>query len=107
MKKHNKSVDLLEQLGRAKAEVRRIEGLIDALVANENDDPNLLLDAVIKVLKLKDDKELSQALDVHALVFTKIRHKEMGIPVPMMKRMQVLTGLHSQELKSLMTATPN
>lgn len=96
-------MDLLEQLARAKAEVRRIENLINANAVNKTDDPNVLLNAVIKVLALKDDTDLSHALNVHALVFSKIRHREMGISVPMMKRIHMLTGLHAQELKDLMS----
>lgn len=105
MRPHHKSTDLMEQLVRAKAEVRRIENLINASAANKDDDPNVLLDAVIKVLELKDDIDLSHALNVHALVFNKIRNREMGISVPMMKRIHMLTGLHAQELKNLMGTT--
>ncbi len=102
MRTHHSATDLLAQLGRAKAEVQRIENLINATTSKKLNDPNVLLDAVIRVLELQDDAELSHALGVHTLIFSKIRHREMGISVPLMKRIHMLTGLHAEELKALL-----
>jgi hypothetical protein len=65
-------------------------------------DPNLLLDALIGKLHLKNDRALSLALGVAPPVLSKIRHRKLTVGASLMIRMHEITGLTIAELRSLM-----
>jgi len=65
-------------------------------------DPNPLLDALIKKLKLKNDAALARELDVTAPVISKIRHRTLRVGATMLVRMHEASELTVQELRNLM-----
>lgn len=65
-------------------------------------DPNALLDALIKKMKLKNDAALSRALDVHPPVISKIRHLTLPVGATMLIKMHELSDYSVRELRDLM-----
>lgn len=66
-------------------------------------DPDSLLNALIEVLKLKNDAALARALHVMPPVISKIRHRKLAVGPSLLVRMHELTGLHVRDLRGLMT----
>ncbi len=72
------------------------------LTAPESYDPNHLLDALIRKLRLKNDAELCAALQTAPPVLSKIRHGRLAIGAPLLIRMQDATNLDLKQLRFLM-----
>lgn len=64
--------------------------------------PNNLLDALIKQLKLKNDAALSRKLEIAPPVFSKIRHWRLPVGASMLIRMHEVSGISIRELRELM-----
>jgi hypothetical protein len=67
-----------------------------------NYDPNFLLDALIRNLNLKNDSELSDALEVPPPVIFKIRYRRLPVGASLLVRMHEVTTLSIRELRDLM-----
>ncbi|WP_036164841.1 hypothetical protein [Massilia sp. 9096] len=65
-------------------------------------DPNRVLDAVIKKLKLKNDAALSRVLEVAPPVISKIRHNTLPIGATILLRMHEVSHFSIRELRALM-----
>ena len=65
-------------------------------------DPNRVLDAIIHKLKLKNDADLSRALEVAPPVISKIRHNVLPIGATILLRMHEVSDFSIRELRSLM-----
>jgi hypothetical protein len=65
-------------------------------------DPNLLLDALIAKLNLKDDGELSDALEVLPPVISKIRHRRIPVGASLLIRMHEVSEMSTRTLRELM-----
>jgi plasmid maintenance system antidote protein VapI len=75
----------------------------EAQLMNQPDyDPNLLLDALIKKLSLKNDAALSRILEVAPPVISKIRHKRLPVGASLMIRMHEVSDITIRELRSMM-----
>lgn len=68
----------------------------------DNGDPNNLLDAIMSILKLKNDLALARKMGVAAPVISKIRHGRLNISAPMLICMHEETGMPVRELRALM-----
>jgi antitoxin HigA-1 len=67
---------------------------------NMREDANLLLDKVIETLALRNDADLSRALEVAPPLISKLRHRRLPVGPTMLIRMHEETGLSIRELKS-------
>jgi hypothetical protein len=65
-------------------------------------DPNHLIDALIKQLKLKNDAALCRALEVEPPIISKIRHRRLPVGGSMLIRMHEATGMSIRELRDLL-----
>ncbi|HEY0061474.1 MAG TPA: hypothetical protein VGC21_05095 [Telluria sp.] len=73
--------------------------------AELTDDPNKVLDAVMKKLNLKSDASLARVLAVIPPVISKIRHRTLPIGATILLRMHEENELSIRDLKSLMGVT--
>jgi hypothetical protein len=64
--------------------------------------PNKVLDAVMNKLGLKNDAQLSRALEVAPPVISKIRHYTLPIGATILLRMHEVSDISIRELRSLM-----
>lgn len=69
-------------------------------------DPNILLDALIEKLKLKNDAALARELEVAPPVISKIRHRTLRVGATMLIRMHQASELTISELRNLMGEKP-
>jgi len=69
---------------------------------NASYDPNRVLDAIIKKLKLKNDAALSRVLEVAPPVISKIRHNTLPIGATILLRMHEVSNFSIRELRALM-----
>jgi hypothetical protein len=76
--------------------------LLDLNEEELNYDPDTLLDAIIKQLRLKNDAALSRALEVAPPVISKIRHRKLPIGASLLIRMHEVTELSIKDLRGLM-----
>src|SRR5579872_4329029 len=65
-------------------------------------DPNILLDALIEKLKLKNDAALSRVLEVAPPVISKLRHGALPIGPTMLIRMHEVSDLNIRDMRALM-----
>lgn len=65
-------------------------------------DPNLLLDALIEKLQLKNDAALSRILEVAPPVISKLRHRALPIGPTMLIRMHEVSDMGIREMRALM-----
>jgi len=65
-------------------------------------DPNILLDALIEKLKLKNDAALSRALEVAPPVISKLRHGALPIGPTMLIRMHEVSDMNIRDMRALM-----
>lgn len=65
-------------------------------------DPNILLDALIERLNLKNDAALSRLLDVAPPVISKLRHGALPIGPTMLIRMHEVSEIGIREMRALM-----
>jgi hypothetical protein len=65
-------------------------------------DPNRVLDAIIKKLRLKNDAALSRVLEVAPPVISKIRHNTLPIGATILLRMHEVSDFSIRELRTLM-----
>ena len=65
-------------------------------------DPNMLLAALIKRMRLKNDAALSRALEVAPPVISKIRHRRLPIGASLLIRMHEVCELSISDLRILM-----
>ena len=65
-------------------------------------DPNLVLDAIISKLRLKNDAALSRVLEVAPPVISKIRHNTLPIGATLLLRMHEESEFSIRELRELM-----
>lgn len=65
-------------------------------------DPNRLLDALIELLKLKNDAALCRVLEVSRPVISKIRHGRVPIGAALLIRMHEVSDLSISDLRYLM-----
>jgi hypothetical protein len=65
-------------------------------------DPNILLDALIEKLKLKNDAALSRLLEVAPPVISKLRHGALPIGPTMLIRMHEVSDLNIRDMRALM-----
>jgi plasmid maintenance system antidote protein VapI len=70
-------------------------------------DPNLLLDALIEKLNLKNDAALSRLLEVAPPVISKLRHGALPIGPTMLIRMHEVSDLGIREMRALMLKSEN
>jgi hypothetical protein len=64
--------------------------------------PNKLLDAMLDMLKLKNDAALARALEVAPPVISKIRHRHLPVGASMLIRMHEVSNLDIHELQELL-----
>ena len=64
--------------------------------------PNILLDALIERLALKNDAALSRLLEVAPPVISKLRHGALPIGPTMLIRMHEVSELGIREMRALM-----
>lgn len=76
--------------------------LLDLEHEEFNYDPDVLLNAIIKQLHLKNDAALSRTLDVAPPVISKIRHRRLPVGASLLIRMHEVTELSIKDLRSLM-----
>lgn len=76
------------------------------MVTNEYN-PNQLLDTLIGKLSLKNDAQLSRALEVAPPVISKVRHHRLPVGASLLIRMHELSGIDIRELRELMGDTAN
>ncbi len=65
-------------------------------------DPNILLDAIIEKLDLKNDAALSRLLEVAPPVISKLRHGALPIGPTMLIRMHEVSEMNIREMRALM-----
>ena len=65
-------------------------------------DPNNLLSRLIKTLNLKNDAALSRTLEVAPPVISKIRHGRLPVGASLLIRMQEVSDMSIQPLRTLM-----
>lgn len=65
-------------------------------------DPNVLMDALIERLNLKNDAALARELEVAPPVISKIRHRTLRVGATMLIRMHEASQLTISELRHLM-----
>jgi len=65
-------------------------------------DPNILLDALIEKLNLKNDAALSRLLEVAPPVISKLRHGTLPIGPTMLIRMHEVSEMNIREMRALM-----
>lgn len=65
-------------------------------------DANILLDALIDKLNLKNDAALSRALEVAPPVISKLRHGALPIGPTMLIRMHEISDLNIRDMRALM-----
>jgi hypothetical protein len=65
-------------------------------------DPDNLLGALIRRLKLKNDAALSRVLEVAPPVISKIRHRRLPVGASLLIRMHEVTDISIEELRQLM-----
>ena len=65
-------------------------------------DPNRLIDSLLKNIGVKNDFQLSQALDMSASNISKIRKGRMGVSAQTLIAMHEASGLSIRELRELM-----
>jgi hypothetical protein len=65
-------------------------------------DPDKLLDAMLKKLKLKNDAALSRALEVAPPIISKIRHRRLPVAASILIRMHEVSNLPIAELRELL-----
>jgi hypothetical protein len=65
-------------------------------------DPNKLLDALIEMLRLKNDAALSRSLEVAPPVISKIRHRRLPVGASLLIRMHEVSDLSIKDLRILM-----
>jgi plasmid maintenance system antidote protein VapI len=65
-------------------------------------DPNILLDALIDKLNLKNDAALSRLLEVAPPVISKLRHGALPIGPTMLIRMHEVSEMNIREMRALM-----
>ena len=73
-----------------------------ALVAPAGYDPNHLIDVLIAKMRLKNDAELCERLDVAPPVLSKIRHGHLSVGASILIRMQDASKLDLRKLRFLM-----
>jgi len=65
-------------------------------------DPNLLLDALINKLRLKNDAALARLLEVAPPVISKLRHGTLPIGPTMLIRMHEISDMGIREMRAVM-----
>lgn len=70
-------------------------------------DPDRLLDALISMLKLKNDAALARALEVGAPVISKLRHHRLPVGASLLIRMHEVSDLTIGELRTLLGSVKN
>ena len=65
-------------------------------------DPNNLLSSLINTLNLKNDAALSRTLEVAPPVISKIRHGRLPVGASLLIRMQEVSNMSIQQLRTLM-----
>jgi plasmid maintenance system antidote protein VapI len=65
-------------------------------------DPNVLLDALIEKLNLKNDAALARALEIAPPIISKIRHRRLPVGASLLIRMHEVTSLSIADLRMLM-----
>lgn len=65
-------------------------------------DPNILLDALIDKLNLKNDAALSRLLEVAPPVISKLRHGALPIGPTMLIRMHEVSEMNIRDMRELM-----
>ncbi len=65
-------------------------------------DPNILLDAIIEKLDLKNDAALSRLLEVAPPVISKLRHGALPIGPTMLIRMHEVSDMNIRDMRALM-----
>lgn len=65
--------------------------------------PNRVLDAIMEKLELKNDAQLSRALEVAPPVISKIRHYTLPIGATILLRMHEVSDISIRELRALMS----
>lgn len=64
--------------------------------------PNKLLDAMLDILKLKNDAALARALEVAPPIISKVRHRQLPVGASMLIRMHEVSHMEIRELRELM-----
>lgn len=64
--------------------------------------PNNLLNASLRMLKLKNDAQLARKLGIDPPILSRIRHHRLPVGAMLLIRLNELTGLTIQELRALM-----
>jgi hypothetical protein len=71
----------------------------------ESYNPSRLIDSLLNNMRLKNDFQLSQALDISASCISKIRNGHMAVSAQTLIAMHETSGLSIRELRSLMGDT--
>jgi hypothetical protein len=78
------------------------KNIIELKSEEVNYDPNHLLDTLITLLNLKNDRALCQKLDVAPPVISKVRSRVLPIGSTLLIRMHEVSQLSIKELRDLM-----
>ncbi|MDB5770769.1 MAG: hypothetical protein JWM42_1143 [Burkholderia sp.] len=65
-------------------------------------DPNFLLDALVNKLRLANDSDLSDVLEVSPALIVKIRYRRLPVGASLLVRMREVSGLSTRALRNLM-----
>lgn len=71
-------------------------------IAQQDFNPDNLLNTLIKHLKLKNDAALSRTLEVAPPIISKIRHRRLPVGASLLIRMHEASGMSIRELRDLM-----
>jgi len=72
------------------------------LVSLDGYDPNRLFNALIKMLKLRNDAALARLLEVPVLLLKKVRQHTIPVTPALLIRMEEVSSLSARELRDLM-----
>lgn len=79
-----------------------MSNLLDLETEEVNYDPDTLLDAIIKLLHIKNDAALSRILEVAPPVISKIRHRRLPIGASLLIGMHEVSAVSIKDLRVLM-----
>ncbi|MDO8177833.1 MAG: hypothetical protein Q7T62_06275 [Undibacterium sp.] len=79
-----------------------MSNLLDLETEEVNYDPDALLDAIIKLLHIKNDAALLRILEVAPPVISKIRHRRLPIGASLLIRMHEVSAVSIKDLRALM-----
>lgn len=78
------------------------ESHMDAQMSAVDYNPDVLLNELQQRLRLRNDAQLSRALEVAPPVISKIRHRRLPVGASLLIRMHEVSGISIRDLRNLM-----